>query len=249
VRSPGKVILTTPQNELSPCGANSPRYCLLAISTILLSLLAQVPVQALPESMTHGELFGQNTLSLGTASGAPGSEITVPLGLGNEDVVVGIQLDVLFDPGVVSFSGGTVTERTAGMLLACAVQQAGRLRVVMYFAGGGTIPPGTGAVVDLVFHAIAVGTTALTPDGPLLSGPNGASLAVTATAGQIAVTEGGDPTGACCFTDLSCQILTAELCETQGGQHMGDGWPCEASTCLPVPISAKSWGGIKANYR
>lgn len=216
---------------------------------VLLVLLAQALVQAVPASLARGGPLGQNTLSLGTASGAPGTEITVPLGLANEDAVAGIQLDIPFDAGVVGFSGGAVTERTTGMSFYSAVHPPGRPRVIMSFAGGGIVPPGTGPVADLVFHAIAAGTTALTPDAPSLANPNGGLWTVTATVGQIAVTDGGGPTGACCFTDLSCQVLTADLCQAQGGQYVGDDQPCEVSTCAPNPTAPKSWGGIKSLYK
>ena len=39
------------------------------------------------------------------------------------------------------------------------------------------------------------------------------------------------PTGACCFTDGSCTVLTAAACAGQGGTQQGDGTTCEPNAC------------------
>ena len=44
--------------------------------------------------------------------------------------------------------------------------------------------------------------------------------------------EAAPPTGACCFPDFSCQILSASACATGGGNYLGDGTLC---TQCPTP--------------
>lgn len=45
------------------------------------------------------------------------------------------------------------------------------------------------------------------------------------------------PTGACCFPDGSCAVLTAANCAAQGGTYAGDGVTCAAAQC-PQPMEA-----------
>jgi len=58
------------------------------------------------------------------------------------------------------------------------------------------------------------------------------------------------PTGACCLADHSCIVTTDADCTVQGGEYVGDGYPCEAGTCEPIiPTLETTWGAIKNNYR
>jgi hypothetical protein len=43
------------------------------------------------------------------------------------------------------------------------------------------------------------------------------------------------PTGACCFPDFSCQILTADECALGGGNYLGDDTTCDM--CPPPPAT------------
>jgi len=56
------------------------------------------------------------------------------------------------------------------------------------------------------------------------------------------------PVGACCI-GTECVVLSGAQCATQGGQYVGDGTVCEATTCLPVSIERTSWGQLKGRYR
>ncbi|MCH2133385.1 MAG: hypothetical protein MK116_06520 [Phycisphaerales bacterium] len=42
---------------------------------------------------------------------------------------------------------------------------------------------------------------------------------------------GGDPTGACCFTDGTCADVTNAECNTFGGSYQGDGTSCASDPC------------------
>lgn len=173
-----------------------PRWSLSGVVPVLLPLLAVVLPPAVPASVARAAPREQDTLSLGTASGESGTDVLVPLDLNNQDAVGGIQLDVLFDPAVVSFTGAVSASRAAGMSIGSSIPAAGRLRVLMYFVpADGTadsIATGTGAVADLTFHILGTGGTALTPDAAELSDRTGQELSVTAAAGRITVTGGAD---------------------------------------------------------
>jgi hypothetical protein len=60
---------------------------------------------------------------------------------------------------------------------------------------------------------------------------------------------GPPPTGACCFPDGSCRVLTNQECGSQQGRYMGDGSFCEPNPCQPTPAGRMSWGRIKAAFR
>ena len=170
------------------------------------------------------------TLSIGTASGASGADVAVPLGLHNTVAIGGIQLDVLFDPAVVSFVSAAITSRATGMSIPTSTPSAGRLRVVMYFGGGGNIPAGDGAVANLTFRILGLQGSGcdLTPDAATLSDPDAHAVPVTATAGHITVIGGGDPTGACCAPAGTCGLTTQPNCT-------GGTWRGANTTCTPNP--------------
>ncbi len=194
--------------------------------------LSVILVLALPASPAQGTSRGENTLALGTASGAVGSDVTVPLSLANADAVRGLQLDVLYDAARVSFATAAVTARTAQMSIQTSTPASGRLRVLMYYSGDAEIAAGTGAIAQLTFHLDAAGLSALTPESAELSDPDGQELEVTATAGSITVTGGTDPSGACCATDGSCALTTQTACSA--GVWQGAGTSCTPNPCSPA---------------
>jgi hypothetical protein len=221
-------------NRISSLVAGFPRRSLLAVFPTRLLQLALVLALALTGSTARGDPQGQNVLILGTGAGASGTDVVVPLSLVNQDAVGGIQLDIRFDPEVVSFTSGAIdAARATGMTLSSSVPSSGRLRVLMYFGAGGSITAGTGDVADLTFHLVGEGGTSsdLTPADPELSDPNAQVLQVTTTAGRITVTGGGDPTGACCAAAGTCAVTTQAAC-TAGT------WQGASTTCTPNPCSA-----------
>lgn len=196
--------------------------------------------QTLSVTATGGEITvigGAEALSIGTGSGASGAEVTVPLGLQNAQAIGALQLDILFDPAVVSFTSAAITSRATGMSIPTSTTSPGRLRVVMYFGGGGSIPAGDGAVANLTFQTIGAAGTGcdLTPDAAALSDPNAQALPVTATAGHITVTGGGDPTGACCASAGTCTLVTQPGCAA--GIWQGLNTACTPNPCPPAPAA------------
>ena len=53
----------------------------------------------------------------------------------------------------------------------------------------------------------------------------------------VVFTPGGAATGACCFANGSCSVLTQTNCTTQGGAYQGDGTSCTPNLC-PQPTGA-----------
>ena len=63
-------------------------------------------------------------------------------------------------------------------------------------------------------------------------------------AGQVT-----DPTGACCFADQVCNVMTRADCDGQGGMYMGDNVPCDPNPC-PTPVrESRTWGQIRSDFR
>jgi len=83
--------------------------------------------------------------------------------------------------------------------------------------------------------------------------PTSVALALPCWAGWnqslVLYSNGGPADGACCFTDGSCGVLTADDCAAQGGSYQGDGTVCSPSPCPPVPVAPRSWGQIKNQYK
>lgn len=198
-------------------------------------LLTVALALALSASPGRGAPTGQNTLSVGSASGAAGTDVTVALDLANQDAVGGLQLDIRFDPAAVSFTSAGLTARSSGMSLGFSVPSVDTARVLMYFMGGGAVAAGTGAVANLTFHIIGTIGTTLVPDAAELSNPTGQVLAVTAVPGAITVTGGGDPTGACCAPNGGCSMTTQAACT--GGAWRGADNPCTPNPCPPPPLA------------
>lgn len=59
----------------------------------------------------------------------------------------------------------------------------------------------------------------------------------------------GEPPGACCLPDGSCEVVDQILCAYHGGIWLGFGIPCEPDPCPPTRIESTSWGEVKHRYR
>jgi hypothetical protein len=42
-------------------------------------------------------------------------------------------------------------------------------------------------------------------------------------------------TGACCFADESCEVMTQQACQAAGGVYMGNDVPCDPNPCITQP--------------
>jgi hypothetical protein len=224
-------------NTVSCLGVRTPRGGLPRALRFLVPLLVVALVPAVKVSTVRGAPRGQNRLSVGSTTGASGATVSVPLELGNEDAVSGIQVDIVFDPAVASFLGGTIAARATGMVFSPSVPSAGRLRLVMYYLGGGAIPAGDGAVANLDFQLVGASGTAtdLTAEAAELSDPNAQALPVTVAAGYLTVTGGTEPTGACCAPDGNCSLAMQAACTA--GIWQGANTVCSPNPCTVPQVA------------
>lgn len=227
-------------NESSSFRAWLSRNRSLGLSRAPLLLITALLLFVLPASVARGAPRGQNRLSLGSVVGISGATVAVPLELTSEDAVSGVQLEVQFDSTVVRFDGAAIAPRATGMTLTPSSPSAGRLRLVMFYVGGGEVQAGAGALANLDFRLVgAAGTatnlTLLPSPESELSDPAGAALSLTVDSGYVTVTGGADPTGACCATDGSCSLSMQTGCI--GGTWLGANSVCTPNPCPPPPAA------------
>lgn len=131
----------------------------------------------------------QNLVDLGDASGPSGTSVTVQLSLDNDDLVKGIQADILFDGTQAFFTGITAAGRASGMAADGEQIDANRARIILYYDDSSQLAAGSGDVAEVTFtlQGPGGGSTALTLSDLVLSGPTGNSLTVTGTTGLLTV--------------------------------------------------------------
>jgi len=136
-----------------------------------------------------------NTLALGTAVGASGTSVTLPLSLDNEDAVRGVQLDITFDGAVAYLAGVSASDRGAGMVAESTMVDADRARIILYHDTAAQIAVGTGEIAQLSFTLQGGGgvSSVLTPTDMILSSPSGEPLAVGGSPGQLNISAPTEP--------------------------------------------------------
>ena len=140
---------------------------------------------------------GSNTLTVGSGSGTVGSSLSVSLALANENVVKGLQIDLVYNSSVAVFQGLTATGRGAGMAASSQVISSGLARILLYHDDASTIAAGTGTIANLVFALVGqnVGQTAVTPGDIILSDADGLALDCDGVAGNLSATAAISPPG------------------------------------------------------
>ncbi len=138
---------------------------------------------------------GDNTLTLGDASGEVGNSVVVPLGLTNSATVKGVQCDIMYDAAVAALDGVTALGRAAGMAAASQVIAPGQARVVLYHDGASTVAAGTGIIANLVFTLIGAeaAQTGLAPVDIIVSDPDGQAIACDGVGGTLTATAATGP--------------------------------------------------------
>ena len=133
--------------------------------------------------------LNSNALALGTASGASGSTVTVPLSLDNEDIVKGVQLDITLNGETAYLAGVVGSGRGAGMVAESTMVDANRARVILYHDTTAQIAAGTGEIAQLSFTLQGAGgfSSTLTPTDMVLSSPQGGALPVSGSNGQLTI--------------------------------------------------------------
>lgn len=58
----------------------------------------------------------------------------------------------------------------------------------------------------------------------------------------------GDPTGACCFGNGACVVLTEADCNADSGTWQGEFTGCDPNPCQPIPATETTWGRMKSTF-
>lgn len=144
-------------------------------------------------SVTSSET-GSNTLTIGTNSGAVGSAAALSVSLANEDVVRSLEMDVVFDPEILSLTGVSRLGRAVAFSDSSAVVADGTVRIFLQPSGLQTIAAGSGSILSLSFQLEAAGSSDVSTAAFMLSGLAGNALEATSVPGRMNVTGGsGDP--------------------------------------------------------
>ncbi len=171
----------------------------------------------LPPTATHTPPKTPPAVSIGSVSGAPGAQVTLPfsLAMNSYQVTTIAPLVVGFDPGIVSFNA--CVSKVSGKAVDAGVptDEPDRLRIVM--EGGLSVIP-DGLIIDCTF-TIATGTE----PGPMvvtferagMSDANLTQVEATGSDGTITVTAGGLPTAT--PTSPAPATPTATATPTVGG--------------------------------
>ncbi len=130
-----------------------------------------------------------NILDLAEVSAPAGGLATVALEMANDEAFGGLQADILFDPQVVAFTEVRAVDRGLGMTVEGRVVESGRLRLLMFFGGSGTMPSGSGSLAELDFslQGLAGHETTLVFEDIVLSDFAGDLLEATGEPGNITV--------------------------------------------------------------
>lgn len=129
-----------------------------------------------------------NAVSITSASGEPGTEVTLSVGLKNTDVVTGVQLSIPL-PDALSYvdeSATLATERTDGHRLTASVDD-GVLKFVVYSFTKAPLRGNDGAIITFRLRiGKQPGAYALTPE-VVLGGRTSAALPCSTKAGSVTI--------------------------------------------------------------
>jgi uncharacterized repeat protein (TIGR01451 family) len=160
-------------------------------------------------------LMAQPDLLIGSGSGLPGDTLQIPVNLTADGTVVGLQLDLQYDAGLLSPGSAVGGSALSGHSFATSIPSQGIYRVVIYSVASATLGSGTLVTVPFAIETTALpGSTNLTMASVLLG--NGTAAAVSATSlGSGSVTIGPQQ-GA--ESDLSVTIEGAPATVMVGSQ-------------------------------
>lgn len=131
---------------------------------------------------------------IGNGSGTRGDIIRLPATLtnGSSDTVAGLQFDVVFDPGLLRFSGVNpgAAATAAGKTVSESIITPGRVRVVV--SGFNQTAIADGEVASVVFEVYPTtpqlsSSTSVNIEGLIVSDPSGNAVAATSANGTVAL--------------------------------------------------------------
>ncbi len=150
------------------------------------------PGAASSDTWTRGPVSSyadSSSLALGDASGPSGTTVTVPLSLDNLVEVKGIQADIVFDGARAFFSGVDTTALSADMVVEAEAISPNQVRLILFYSDDNQLAIGSGDIAVLTFTLQGPGgeSTDLTLSDMILSDPEGNSLEVKGSNGQLSV--------------------------------------------------------------
>lgn len=134
-------------------------------------------------------------LTLSSGEGAAGSDVDLTLSLQNDQIVGGLQFDLLVDPTVVEFVSASVATRTNGWTVEGSDRSGGRARVLVFSDTAAALAAGTGAIATVRYRIVGgAGTsTAVTLADVVVSDADGRRVDVAPPGnGSITVLAGGN---------------------------------------------------------
>lgn len=131
----------------------------------------------------------QNRLTVGEGAGPSEGQATVAILLSNEDLIRSVASEIVFDPAVVRYEGGSAIGRAQGMVYSGQVVDGNRLRLSLFYLDASTLPAGGGVIAEVSFRLVgAAGTqTSLVPTGTVMIGVNDQPVVSTSEPGRIDV--------------------------------------------------------------
>ena len=131
-------------------------------------------------------------VSVGSASGSPGSTVTIPVSVDGAKGIAGGDLTLSYSTSVLTAKSVTAENLlvSAGITLIPNLNTPGQVKVSM--AGASGIPSGSGALMAITFQIAStagVGTTPLTLQASVKN-EDGVSIPTTVVAGSVTITVG-----------------------------------------------------------
>jgi len=147
---------------------------------------------ALAFVLGSGPAFALQRLTLGSATAPQGQTVAIPFSYIGDGSVVGLQLDLTFDPAVLGTPSVSAGTGIGGQVLRSAVVASGRLRLVIYSPVNAAV--GNGELARLSFRVSStapLGQSTLGLAGVVLGNANATAVAPTELAnGSITVLDG-----------------------------------------------------------
>ena len=162
-------------------------------NSFLLRLMAAISTGVL---LSTGLAFGQNSISVGSAQGEPGSEVTVAVKVTSNEDVAGISFALSFDPSRLQIKGTANGFDAAAMtpvgVDAAAANSNGTLKVSLVdFSFANPVAAGENREIYVVTFTIAAGAAEgeipLELSGTSVSNPAGSDIPVTVNNGAVTV--------------------------------------------------------------
>ena len=129
-----------------------------------------------------------NVVTISSAEGVPGEEVTVSIGLQNTDALSSMQLSIPLDENLTLVSGSAVVDNRCASHTANIGVNNGTLQIVVYSLSMATIAPGNGEVVSFKLKLGNEPLNAtLQPSKIVLTGASGSAVNGSSESGTVTI--------------------------------------------------------------